>query len=156
MNRQDRSQGFTLIELLIAVAIIGIIAAIALPSLNNALDRGRQKRSMADLRGLANGIEQYSIDHGRYPVVTDITALAGVVEPDYIKVVPRTDGWGMNFYVASDAERYTLGSCGKGATACSSISVTANGGTGGPTGDFSDDIVLALGSFIQWPEGQQR
>ena len=48
MRRKDK--GFTLIELLIVVAIIGIIAAIAIPNLLNAIDRGKQKRTMADLR----------------------------------------------------------------------------------------------------------
>ncbi len=60
MNRQ---KGFTLIELLIVVAIIGIIAAIAIPNLLNAIDRGKQKRTMADMRSVGTAIESYAVDN---------------------------------------------------------------------------------------------
>jgi prepilin-type N-terminal cleavage/methylation domain-containing protein len=65
-------KGFTLIELLIVVAIIGIIAAIAIPNLLNAIQRGKQKRTMGDLRTCATANESYSLERGvlkdRWPV----------------------------------------------------------------------------------------
>ncbi|MBZ5641051.1 MAG: prepilin-type N-terminal cleavage/methylation domain-containing protein, partial [Acidobacteriia bacterium] len=64
MKRNNR--GFTLIELLIVVAIIGIIAAIAIPNLLNAIDRGKQKRTMADIRSIGTAVESYAIDNNYY------------------------------------------------------------------------------------------
>lgn len=58
---------FTLIELLIVVAIIAVLAAIAIPSLNNAQVRAKVARAQTDLRSLATALETYYLDHNDYP-----------------------------------------------------------------------------------------
>ena len=96
MLKRD-SKGFTLIELLIVVAIIGIIAAIAIPNLLNAIDRGKQKRTMADMRSIGTAIESYAVDNNVYPVATTSATLATFVSPVYIKTMPALDGWNHTF-----------------------------------------------------------
>ena len=148
-----KQKGFTLIELLIVVAIIGIIAAIAIPNLLNAIDRGKQKRTMADLRSMGTAIEEYSIDNNFYPNTATIAALTTQVTPSYIRALPSSDGWGGGFEIDSVPGLYTLASCGKGATGTCSSSCT---GSCGATGAFADDIIFSNGSFVQWPEGKQN
>src|SRR5712691_5527477 len=96
-NQMRKSQkGFTLIELLIVVAIIGIIAAIAIPNLLNAIDRGKQKRTMADMRSIGTAVESYAVDNNFYPKNLSNAPAATIsqqVSPIYIKTVPTTDGW---------------------------------------------------------------
>ncbi len=58
--------GFTLIELLIVVAIIGILAAIAVPNFLNAQVRAKISKTWTDLRTLVNVLEQYRLDHNSY------------------------------------------------------------------------------------------
>ncbi|MFH1740170.1 MAG: prepilin-type N-terminal cleavage/methylation domain-containing protein [bacterium] len=60
-------RAFTLIELLIVVAIIGILAAIAVPNFLNARIRAKVARVEADLRNLGVALESYRIDNNRYP-----------------------------------------------------------------------------------------
>jgi len=61
------SHGFTLIELLIVVAIIGILAAIAIPNFLEAQIRAKVGRVKADLRTYGLAIEIYRVDWGTYP-----------------------------------------------------------------------------------------
>ena len=141
------TRGFTLIELLIVVAVIGLIAAIAIPNFLGALDRGRQKRTMADLRSIATAMESYSIDETIYPVVTNITQLKNTLEPVYIQTAAPIDGWGIPFIIDSVQTDYTLGSGGKDGGVLNYI--------GGATSNFNDAIIFSNGQFRQWPEGHQ-
>ena len=59
--------GFTLIELLIVVAIIGILAAIAVPNFLNAQTRARIARVMGDHKAIGTALEMYSLDCNNFP-----------------------------------------------------------------------------------------
>lgn len=64
MKKQE--QGFTLIELLVVVAIIGVLAAIAIPQFAEYRKRGFDSRSVSDLRNAATGEEAYFADFEEY------------------------------------------------------------------------------------------
>ncbi|MGC9327039.1 MAG: type II secretion system protein, partial [Candidatus Hinthialibacter sp.] len=71
---------FTLIELLIVVAIIGILAAIAVPNFLNAQVRAKISRCLADLRSIRTSIEMYTLDHNRPILDPNEWANAGVYQ----------------------------------------------------------------------------
>jgi len=61
-------RGFTLIQRLIVVAIIGVLAAIAVPNFLQAQTRAKVARAIGDLKSLGNALEMYHTDMNQYPI----------------------------------------------------------------------------------------
>jgi len=75
LNMKKIQQGFTLIELMIVVAIIGILAAVAIPAYQDYLARAQAAEGASLLGGLKSGVAEWYGTHGDLPTMTELNAV---------------------------------------------------------------------------------
>ena len=131
--RGSLQAGFTLVEMLVVLAIIGLVVGLAGPRVINYLSDSKVKAAQIQMESLANSLELFFLDTGRYPTTAEnLTAL--VVRPSsvaawngpYLKSsAPPKDPWGRSYIYRSpaDARPFEIGSSGPDAANADRIAV---------------------------------
>jgi len=92
-NRVNRLHGFTLIELMIVIAIIGVLAAIAVPNFKAARERANTRACYANQKTVAGAMEMYNLDKNTKR--TDLSGMWSALKSGgYLQSVPNDPGSG--------------------------------------------------------------
>jgi general secretion pathway protein G len=131
-------------ELLVSLVVLGILAALSIVALVAALDRAKQRATMADMRSVSEAIEAYQVDIGRVPQ-GDLATVAPLLIPYQTNVVPENDHWSNPLVYTASATSYSLESYGKDGVDGANISLATRA-------DYTLDILLSDGLFVAAPE----
>ena len=127
-KRMIRSTGvpLTLIDLMVVVAVIGVVAALAIPLYANAEARDRIEKAQSDLEMLAAAVKAYAAHMGTLPAA--MTALTSTATNrlnwsagPFMPLVPRppsagTPAWGTYTYTSSTTGTFSVTASGDGTT----------------------------------------
>ena len=91
MRKMLNKKGFTLVEIMIVVAIIGLLAAIAIPNFVKARDTARQNACIANLKQVDGAKQIYALENNKADTVTPLWA---DLVTDYIKKQPACPSGG--------------------------------------------------------------
>jgi prepilin-type N-terminal cleavage/methylation domain-containing protein len=98
-NRTSRNSGFTLVEIMIVVAIIGLLAAIAIPNFVRARTQSQKNACINNLRQIDGAVQQWALENKQAPTVTPV----GTDVFPYLKSAVMCPAGGTDF-----ATSYTL------------------------------------------------
>ena len=88
MRKMNR-KGFTLVEIMIVVAIIGLLAAIAIPNFVRARETALKNACIANLKQIQGAVQVWAIDNTQPGTATPTSAQ---LIPDYLKKMPQCGG----------------------------------------------------------------
>ena len=109
MNLTSRRTGFTLIELIVVIALVAVLAAVIAPNLLGKATEANRKSAAIQLEKIANAVELYRIETGRYPEeLTDLVRRPDGVErwngPYVRKLSQLQDPWGNDLVMRRPGE----------------------------------------------------
>ena len=145
--------------LFVGLVLAGIVAAIVIPNFLDALQKAKQKRTLADMRAIGAALESYASDAERYPDAADASALAAQLAAHGYGGGSQ-DGWKNELRWSclepedGGCSSYELASAGRDGTFESEPGGYGEGAFV-PT-EYDSDLVLANGLFVRWPENQGR